>query len=174
MSKEWQWNGAIGATTRKYYTKWCFPYNVNKRGEIDNLKNFQKLIHFVVCDIRSIPMYKYHQTSRFSECQTCWEYQTCLESNTTNPTQKYLIQGKIILHHVLLRGGIIGTLKIIQNCFQTNLSASSLMGWTKILQWCQKYDNRWRESMGGMWRPICVMFSYTEMIVFRCLIWLPP
>ena len=36
--------------------------------------------------------------SRFSKCQTCWEYRTCLESSSTNPTQKHLIQEKILLH----------------------------------------------------------------------------
>ena len=36
--------------------------------------------------------------SRFSKCQTCWEYQTCQEASTTNPTQKQLVRERLNLH----------------------------------------------------------------------------
>ena len=40
--------------------------------------------------------------SRFSKCQTCWEYWTCWEaSTTTNPTQKQLIWERLNLHQAV-------------------------------------------------------------------------
>ena len=39
--------------------------------------------------------------SQFSKCQICWEYWTCLESSTTNPTQKHLIEENLVLHQAL-------------------------------------------------------------------------
>ena len=128
------------------------------------LKNLQELVHFNVCGAPSIFMYKYHQTLDFPNAKLVGNIERAW-SQIPQTQHKNIWFRKIsyyIKHYRLKRWRIIRTLKIIQNCFQTNLSATSLMGWTKILQWCQGYDNRCRESKGGMWRPICVVFLYTE------------
>ena len=39
--------------------------------------------------------------SRFSKCQICWEYRTCSEASTTNPTQKQLVREHLNLHQAL-------------------------------------------------------------------------
>ena len=39
--------------------------------------------------------------SRFSKCQTCWEYRTCWEASTTNPAQKQLVRERLNLHQVV-------------------------------------------------------------------------
>ena len=39
--------------------------------------------------------------SRFSKCQICWEYWTCLEASNTNPTQKQLVREQLNLHQAL-------------------------------------------------------------------------
>ena len=39
--------------------------------------------------------------SRFSKCQICWEYRTCLEASNTNPTQKQLVREQLNLHQAL-------------------------------------------------------------------------
>ena len=39
--------------------------------------------------------------SRFSKCETCWEYQTCWEASTTNSTQKQLVRERLNLHQAI-------------------------------------------------------------------------
>ena len=39
--------------------------------------------------------------SRFSKCQTCWEYRTCWEASTTNPAQKQLVRERLNLHQAV-------------------------------------------------------------------------
>ena len=39
--------------------------------------------------------------SRFSKCQICWEYRTCVEASNTNPTQKQLVREHLNLHQAL-------------------------------------------------------------------------
>ena len=39
--------------------------------------------------------------SRFSKCQTFWEYRTCWEASTTNPPQKQLVRERLNLHQTI-------------------------------------------------------------------------
>ena len=71
----------------------------------------EDVFHVVIMDVQKITMTKapepcsfYHMWriqythvqipphSLFSKCQICWEYRTCFEASTTNPTQKQLVQ----------------------------------------------------------------------------------
>ena len=40
--------------------------------------------------------------SRFSKCEDCWEYRTCLEA-TKNPSEKQVVQKRFNQHQVLQR-----------------------------------------------------------------------
>ena len=39
--------------------------------------------------------------SRFSKCQTCWEYRTCWEASTMNSAQKQLVRERLNLHQAV-------------------------------------------------------------------------
>ena len=39
--------------------------------------------------------------SRFSKCETCWEYQTCWEASTTNLAQKQVVRERLNLHQAV-------------------------------------------------------------------------